>query len=90
MIKEKLFTALGAASMCWDPAPSDQVFDSVTASRIGEDCLKQIEEDIDTFTIEFSNWLRKVDTPENAEKWFGYTDRDMLNEFKEIKGYGRV
>ena len=21
------------------------------------------------------------DTPDNAERWFGYTDKDMLNEF---------
>jgi hypothetical protein len=31
--------------------------------------------------IEFYNWMRKNDTPENAEKWFHYTDEDMFNAF---------
>jgi hypothetical protein len=30
--------------------------------------------------------MKKVDTQENAEKWFGYTDKDMLNIFKKEKG----
>jgi hypothetical protein len=39
--------------------------------------------DAEEFTIDFYNWMRKEDTPENAEKYFGYTDKDMLNVFKE-------
>ncbi len=31
--------------------------------------------------IDFALWLRKVDTPENAEEWFGYSDDDMLDYF---------
>jgi hypothetical protein len=40
----------------------------------------------DDYAIEFNSWMKKVDTQENAEKWFGYTDRDMLNIFKKEKG----
>jgi len=38
------------------------------------------------YAIDFANWLRKQDTPENAEKWFGYSDQDMLKKFKKEKG----
>ena len=37
--------------------------------------------------IAFHNWMRKNDTPENAEKFFHYTDEDMLNVFKEETGW---
>ena len=46
----------------------------------------QCEQIADDYAIEFANWLREVDTLENAEKWFGYSDQDMLNEFKKEKG----
>ena len=31
--------------------------------------------------IDFHNWMMKNDTPENAERYFHYTDNDMLNEY---------
>jgi len=34
-IKEKVFTAIGEASMCWDPIPTG-VFDSTAAQKVGE------------------------------------------------------
>ncbi|MCK9598161.1 MAG: hypothetical protein M0R06_03910 [Sphaerochaeta sp.] len=34
-IKEKVFTAIGESSMCWDPIPTG-VFDSTAAQKIGE------------------------------------------------------
>lgn len=33
--------------------------------------------------IEFNEWMKKEDTPENAETYFHYSDKDMLNAFKE-------
>lgn len=33
--------------------------------------------------IEFANWLRLEDTEKNAEKYFHYSDSDMLNVWKE-------
>lgn len=53
---------------------------------IAEDNAKYCEQITDEFAIEFALWLRKEDTPENAEKWFGYSDQDMLAEFKKEKG----
>lgn len=38
------------------------------------------------FILLFLAWIRKEDTQENAERYFGYTDEDMLNEFIEING----
>jgi len=40
----------------------------------------------DDFAIGFAKWLRENDTPKNAEKYFGYSDLDMLQEFKKEKG----
>jgi hypothetical protein len=32
----------------------------------------------------FHNWMMKNDTPENAERYFHYTDNDMIREhYKE-------
>jgi hypothetical protein len=37
----------------------------------------------------FIEWMRINDTPENAEKYFHYTDEDMFNEYlNELKGAG--
>lgn len=41
-IEEVLFQALGAASMCWDPRPYSQVFDSTRAREIGEALLDEV------------------------------------------------
>lgn len=48
--------------------------------------LDHFEKLTDEYAIEFANWLKKEDTPENAEKYFGYTDKNMLEEFKKEKG----
>jgi hypothetical protein len=45
-----------------------------------------IEKIADEFAIVFAKWLRENDIPENAEKYFGYSDSDMLEEFKKEKG----
>lgn len=31
--------------------------------------------------IKFANWYRREDVPENAEKYFGFSDEDMYNYF---------
>ena len=28
--------------------------------------------------------MKKNNTPENAEKWFGYTDNDMFDAFMDL------
>jgi hypothetical protein len=43
----------------------------------------ELKQKNDIFAIKFAYWLRKEDTIENAEKWFHYSDEDMLNVFKE-------
>lgn len=47
---------------------------------------KQIQEEKDKFAIDFHRWMRVNDTKENADKYFHFTDKDMLNEFKKEKG----
>ena len=44
------------------------------------------EDVAEDFAIEFHKWMMLNDTQENADKWFHYTDKDMLNAFKEEKG----
>jgi hypothetical protein len=43
--------------------------------------LQQEQEQI----IGFHKWMIKNDTPENAEKYFHYSDGDMLNEYLKDK-----
>ena len=33
--------------------------------------------------IAFHRWMIAYDTPDNAEKYFHYSDEDMYNEFKK-------
>jgi len=40
-LKEKVFTAMGEASMCWDPIPSG-VFDSTRAQGVGDKLMEEI------------------------------------------------
>jgi len=47
---------------------------------------KQEQQEIDKFAIAFHRWMKKNDTIENADKYFHYTDKDMLEKFKKEKG----
>ena len=38
------------------------------------------------FAIQFHLWMRTNDIEANAERFFHYTDEDMLNVFKEEMG----
>jgi hypothetical protein len=40
----------------------------------------------DQFALGFYHWMMKNDTMENAEKWFGFSDENMLETYKrELK-----
>jgi len=45
-LREKVFEALGAASLCWNPRPTG-VFDSSTAKAEGDELWGYIEEYLD-------------------------------------------
>ena len=38
------------------------------------------------FAIQFHLWMLQNDTPENAEIFFGYSDEDMMEVFKQQLG----
>ena len=65
------------------------LMDSFSEYMVAEklvDMQKEIDElkrKNDEFAIKFAYWFRKEDTMDNAEKWFHYSDEDMLNAFKE-------
>jgi hypothetical protein len=46
----------------------------------------QCEQVADEFAIDFYNWMKINDTKQNSDKYFHYTDKDMLMTFKEYKG----
>jgi hypothetical protein len=54
--------------------------------KLTKEGAENFEELFDEFAIGFADWLLVNDTPENAEKWFGYTNKDMLNAYKKEKG----
>jgi hypothetical protein len=58
----------------------------MTTSRYEKHRKEQEQADRDKFAIEFHRWMKKNDTQENAEKYFHYTHKDMLNAFKEEQG----
>ena len=58
------------------------LMDSFAEHQVAEK-LAELKQKQDDFSIKFAYWLRKEDTQENAEKWFHYSDMDMLNAFKE-------
>lgn len=43
-----VFEAVGAASMCWNPKPGDQVFDTERASKIATDLCFLIAKERET------------------------------------------
>jgi hypothetical protein len=59
---------------------------SFLSDNMKEQNAIECEKIADDYAIEFYNWMRKEDTQENAEKYFGYTDKDMLEIFKKEKG----
>jgi len=62
-IKEKVFTAIGEASMCWDPIPTG-VFDSTAAQKVAERLVADlasavpVEEPLAVF-VEQHGWFLK-------------------------------
>lgn len=48
-----------------------------------ETAVKDCEKICEDFALKFYIWMKENDTEQNAERWFGFSDRDMLNTFKE-------
>ena len=42
--EEMVFQALGEASLCWNPKPSGQVFDSDECKKIGERLIRSLSQ----------------------------------------------
>lgn len=64
----------------------DMPFCEIKCTMLSDFELNILEQIADDYAIEFYNWMQKEDTQENAEKYFGYTDKDMLEQFKKEKG----
>ena len=46
-IYHAVFEAIGAASVCWEPRPSTEVFNSEEASKIAVDLLFKIADELE-------------------------------------------
>lgn len=64
----------------------DMPYCDIKCTMLSDSELNRLEQIADEFAIGFAKWLRENDIPKNAEKYFGYSDLDMLQEFKKEKG----
>ena len=56
-IREKVFQAIGEASMCWSPLPETEIFDSEKAKQIAENLLEEIESE---FSARKEAWKKEL------------------------------
>jgi hypothetical protein len=61
----------------------EQLYINPYTFKLTKEGAENLEIIADEFAINFHQWMRVNDTKENAEKYFHYTDKDMLNEFKK-------
>jgi hypothetical protein len=66
---------------------SKSLYEKYREIGLSESRIEECSEIVDEFVLQFYEWMKQEDTNDNAEKWFGFTDKDMLNEFKEQYGY---
>jgi hypothetical protein len=59
---------------------------SIDTTKEAKVFASECEKIADEFAIEFHRWMKVNDTKENSDKYFHYTDKDMLNTFKEEQG----
>jgi hypothetical protein len=59
-LKQKIFESVGAASMCWEPRPSSQVFDSTKAKEIGDSLYASVETELAAITAEREEKMERV------------------------------
>jgi hypothetical protein len=59
-----VFESIGAASLCWNPRPSNEVFDSELASKIAVDLCFKIAETLESYKCPKCNLeMEKSSTP---------------------------
>jgi hypothetical protein len=66
---------------------SKSLYEKYREIGLSESRIEECGEIVDEFVLHFYEWMKQEDTSDNAEKWFGFTDKDMLNEFKEQYEY---
>jgi len=89
-IREKVFQAIGEASMCWSETPKG-IFESSRAEKIGEELLSDIKQEIlgklpEKKERTKENIMLKIVEFENAYKADGWFDgfNDCLAQVKKI------
>lgn len=74
-LKQKIFESIGAASMCWEPRPSSQVFDSTKAKEIGDSLYASVETELAAVTAEIAKMQQRIRVLEDALHWYAGTGK---------------
>jgi hypothetical protein len=62
------------------------IFRQNLAAQLSEVDMQVATMIAEEFAIKFHLWMLANDTQENAEQFFGFTDEDMMNVFKQQTG----
>ncbi|MCK9598164.1 MAG: hypothetical protein M0R06_03925 [Sphaerochaeta sp.] len=79
-IREKIFTAIGEASMCWEPRPTG-VFDSTAAQKIGERLVAALAS-----AVEVEPLACLADRKGQHIGWTNLTKKGWVIVLSELKG----
>lgn len=60
---------------------ADYVRSRYETNQVFENLISNLLQKERSNMLEFHQWMTENDTAENAEKYFGYSDQDMLNEY---------
>ena len=100
-LKTKVFEALGEVSMCWSETPKG-VFDSTNAERIGNELMKEIENEVQFYkkaaedlwqlldNIDTSTDIFKptIDRPNSLMAFYNQTNKYTAKRFDILKSDG--
>ena len=90
-LQNKVFEALGAASICWNPRPSTNVFESTEAEKIGKELMEQIESDVPNAIKVLQKELAK-DKKEGSYyyEWQSNIAMAFVDAFNQFANYYKV
>jgi hypothetical protein len=81
-ITDVVFQALGAASMCWDPRPSNQVFENQEAKDIGDKVIEWIEANYRKnaqLPVDWPEKEPKIGWEQFARNWLETAQHEAIN-----------
>lgn len=83
-LKQDVYEAVGEASMCWDPQPSTEVFDSTAASGVAERLLTKLSErssQRQLFVVRYPNEEAYLRIPQGDRKPYSVPTPEQATRF---------